>query len=153
MWRAVLFSTHTPHDATDGPTSGKSQQKLWREKANRHCFLGHGLSLHHRPLYKLTILTVLGEYNIGMPSLSKFPVIPSSQQYLHVIAFWLVWPRMDESLLCSWTVCKRHAYTPNHVEVAQFVDDATFVATSRSASLFDVYLEKYIGRLEHRIRD
>jgi hypothetical protein len=44
--------------------------------------------------------------------------------------------------------------TPSrHVELAQYADDTAIVATSRSPSLLVGYLEAYLGRLEHWLRD
>jgi hypothetical protein len=44
--------------------------------------------------------------------------------------------------------------TPScHVELAQLADDRALVATSRSPSLLDGYLEAYLGRLERWLLD
>jgi hypothetical protein len=44
--------------------------------------------------------------------------------------------------------------TPSrHVELAQYADDTALVATSRSPLLLVGYLEAYLGRLEHWLRD
>jgi hypothetical protein len=44
--------------------------------------------------------------------------------------------------------------TPSrHVELAQYADDTALVATSLSPSLLFRYLEAYLGRLEHWLRD
>jgi hypothetical protein len=40
-----------------------------------------------------------------------------------------------------------------HVELAQYADDTALVATSRIPSLLVGYLEAYLGRLEHWLRD
>jgi hypothetical protein len=39
------------------------------------------------------------------------------------------------------------------VELAQYADDTALVATSRSPPLLVGYLEAYLGRLEHWLRD
>jgi hypothetical protein len=44
--------------------------------------------------------------------------------------------------------------TPSrHVELAQYADNAAVAATTRSPSLLVGYLEAYLGRLEHWLRD
>jgi hypothetical protein len=44
--------------------------------------------------------------------------------------------------------------TPSrYVELAQYADDTAVAATSRSPSLLVGYLEAYLGRLEHWLRD
>jgi hypothetical protein len=43
--------------------------------------------------------------------------------------------------------------TSRHDELAQYADDTALVATSRSPSLLVSYLETYLGRLEHWLRD
>lgn len=40
-----------------------------------------------------------------------------------------------------------------HVELAQYADDTTFVATCRNPSLLFSYLETYVSRREHWLRD
>jgi hypothetical protein len=40
-----------------------------------------------------------------------------------------------------------------HVELAHYADDTALVATSRSTTLLVGYLETYLGRLEHWLRD
>jgi hypothetical protein len=39
------------------------------------------------------------------------------------------------------------------LELAQYADETTVVATSRSPSLLVSYLEAYLGRLKHLLRD
>jgi hypothetical protein len=41
----------------------------------------------------------------------------------------------------------------SHVELAQYADDTTLVATPRTPSLLVSYLETYIDRLEHWLQD
>jgi hypothetical protein len=40
-----------------------------------------------------------------------------------------------------------------HIELAEYTDDTVLIATSHSPSLLDSYLETYLGRLEHWLRD
>jgi hypothetical protein len=78
---------------------------------------------------------------------------PFSQPYPHVVICGLGWPRADSYSLWS-SVYANDIPTPfRHVELAQYANDTALVVTSRSPSLLVGYLEAYLGRLEHLLRD
>jgi hypothetical protein len=62
-------------------------------------------------------------------------------------------PRGDSSPVLFSLHVKVIPTPSHHVRLAQYWDDTTLERTSRSPSLLVGYLEAYLGRLEHWIRD
>jgi hypothetical protein len=61
-------------------------------------------------------------------------------------------PRVDSSPLRCLYVNNMSTHS-RHVELAQYAEDTVLVATSRSPSFIAGYLEAYLCRLEHWLRD
>jgi hypothetical protein len=107
-------------------------------------------------LYKVTILNFLSYLVKTISSYLDCRTFEMSFQSATSTrrACGLVWCRVNSSprccSVCMWTT---YPHTPRHVELAQYADDTALVATSRNISLVVGYLEAYLGRLEHWLRD
>jgi hypothetical protein len=104
--------------------------------------LGTGTVRVEGLLYKLTVLNF------------QSYLVTTISSYLHL-------PRHAGSCRPGWncfscavqSVCKRRADAARHVELALNAEDTALVATSRSLSLIVNYLEAFLCRLEHWLRD